>query len=59
MTNNATQYAEAVIKTALHNGMTLAQISGANFNELAKAHLQAQLKATEKAAEQLFEAMTN
>lgn len=48
----ATQYATAVIETAISNGMTLEQIASANPSELAAAHLHCQLKATEEAGKQ-------
>ena len=40
-------YAEAMIATALHNGMTIQQISKMGPKELAKAHLHTQSKAAD------------
>jgi succinyl-CoA synthetase beta subunit len=54
---SAQQYAEAVIATALHNGMTIEQISKMAPTELAQAHLQTQNKATEAAAKQILAEM--
>lgn len=51
---SAQQYAEAVIATALHNGMTIQQISKMDPRELAKAHLHTQNKATDAAGKQIL-----
>ena len=51
---SAQQYAEAVIATALHNGMTIDQIAKMDPRELAKAHLHAQYKATDAAEKQIL-----
>ena len=51
------QYAEAVIATALHNGMTIEQIAKMDPKELAKAHLHTQNKATDAAAKQILAEM--
>jgi len=54
---SAQQYAEAVIATALHNGMTIEQIAKMDPKELAKAHLHTQNKATDAAAKQILAQM--
>ena len=51
---SAQQYAEAVIATALHNGMTIEQIAKMDPKELAQAHLHTQNKATDAAAKQIL-----
>lgn len=54
---SAQQYAEAVIATALHNGMTIEQIAKMDPKELAQAHLHTQNKATDAAAKQILAEM--
>ena len=56
MSNNtiAQQYAEAVIATALHNGMSIHQIAKMDPKELAQAHLYTQNKATDAAGKQIL-----
>jgi hypothetical protein len=51
---SAQQYAEAIIATALHNGMTIQQIAKMEPKELAQAHLHTQNKATDAAAKQIL-----
>ena len=51
---SAQQYAESVIATAFHNGMTIQQIAKMDPKELAQAHLYTQNKATDAAAKQIF-----
>ena len=51
---NKQEYIEAIIKTALANGMTKTQILEADPQELAKAHLHAQIQSVEKAAAQVI-----
>jgi hypothetical protein len=51
---SAQEYAEAVIATALHNGMTIEQIAKMDPKELAQAHLHTQNKATDAAAKQIL-----
>ena len=51
---SAQQYAESVIATALHNGMSIAQIAKMAPKQLAKAHLHTQNKATDAAAKQIL-----
>ena len=49
----AEQYAAEVIKTALHNGLSLEQIAAADPAKLAAAYYKAQLAAIYAAAEEL------
>ena len=51
---SAQQYADAVIATALHNGITIQQIAKMDPRELAKAHLHTQNKATDAAGKQIL-----
>ena len=51
---SAQQYADSVIATALHNGMTIEQIAKMDPKELAQAHLHTQNKATDAAAKQIL-----
>lgn len=50
-----TEYATAVIKTAIHNGMTLEQLQTANLDDLMKGYLNAQLNVIKTSARQLVE----
>ena len=52
-TMTAKEYASAVMETALKNGLTLDQVIKANLYDLAKAHHEAQLKAIDKAGEEI------
>ena len=49
----AKQYASSVMETALKNGLTLDQVIKSNIYDLAKAHHEAQLKAIDKAGEEI------
>ena len=51
---SAQQYAEAVIATALHNGMSIQRIAKMDPRELAKSHLYTQNKATDAAGKQIL-----
>lgn len=50
----AQQYAESVIATAFHNGMTIQQIAKMDPSELTKAHFHTQNKATHAAGKQIL-----
>ena len=47
-------YINAIIATALANGMTLEQIAATDPAKLAEAHLHVQLKAIDNAGEQAY-----
>ena len=51
---SAQQYAESVIATALHNGMSIEQIAKMDPKELAQAHIHTQNKATDAAGKQIL-----
>ena len=51
-----TEYATAVIKTAIHNGMTLEQLQTADLDDLMQGYLNAQLNVIKTSARQLVEA---
>ena len=57
METTAQQYAEAVIKTAMSNGMSIEDIMSKTPEELAEAHLSVQLKSIVQAGKQLSESV--